>query len=131
MGLAKFLETNPQTINASHFIELLSTESDWTNEAKHMSVLLEQEKRFARDIALLRSNYYAHKSRNLSYTAMMRKTSLKYNDIPDLTTRLANMLNHSITQVDGNPINPASIAERTKGEMDKLLIALSRAEPQQ
>lgn len=126
ISLAKFFETNPRTMNIEHFTECLKCAPAWQQEHK---ILVEKSAGCAiasRDIAILRSNYYAHKNRKLTQRDIFKKTSLRYDDIPRLIQSMADMLNVVVTSIRGSEIHPKSIAERTAKEMEELLGALQK-----
>jgi hypothetical protein len=126
IALAKFFETNALTTNIGHFAQCLSRSSDWSLEHQSITRLLSGCDSASRDVALLRSNYYAHKNRNLTFSAMFKKTSLRYDDIPVLIQKMADMLNVAVTSLGGSEVHPQSIAERTRQEMESLLVTLQR-----
>jgi hypothetical protein len=125
LSLAKFFERNAHSVNIWQLVETLSKDVAWIEERKRLMILLAECDLVSRDITLLRSNYYVHKRRNLSFKEMMEKTNLSYDDVPALIKKMADALNIIVSSLEGQQLHPGSIAERTSKEMGKLLIDLS------
>jgi hypothetical protein len=126
ISLAKFFERNSASVNIWHFAQCLDRFPEWKAEAKSISDILQGCATASRDVAVLRNNYYAHRSRNLSFKDMLKKTSLRYDDFPALIQTMADALNVVVMSIGGSEVHPKSIAERTAQEMGSLLLALDR-----
>ncbi len=123
ISLGKFFEKNHHTVNIWIFIDQLDA-GEWSPELAEISHDLDELKGTIKDIAIIRSNFYAHRNRELTQKEIFSKTSLRYDDIPATIRRMERILNRVISELGGSEVNVKSVSEHTEQEIRNLLSKL-------
>ena len=127
IALGKYFEKNDHSVNIWNFIAELDPEF-WSAEIKFITLELENLKSPIRDIAIMRSNFYAHRNRDLTQQQIFNKTSLCYDDIPATILRMELMLNEVISVLGGSKVNVEAVSKHTETEITALLNKLKQSQ---
>lgn len=126
-SISKFFETNPESINIHYLMKLLKVQTeDWSMEIAEMKRFLEISAVASKDITILRSNYYVHKNKNLSFKDTYQKTSSKYDHIRELIENMRSCLSVVSLAASGQAINTKAHSEKTVQELELILNKLRK-----
>jgi hypothetical protein len=126
--LSKFFENNAQSVNINHLLQQLAREKeDWSAEIKQMQSLLAGSKTIVRDLTLLRSNYYIHKSKSLTFKQTHSKTSSRFNDVRAVIETARQCLNIITKEVSGQEVITDEPVRQISREMNDILERLKQS----
>jgi len=126
-AISKFVEKNPETINIHYLIQLLSSsKEDWNKEISEMQRFLGLCSDTSKDITILRSNYYIHKNRNLSFSATYNKTKSTYDHVRELIEYMRCCLSVVSLAASGQEIITDAPSQKTVQELTAILERLKK-----
>jgi len=126
-AISKFVEKNPETINIHYLIQLLSSsKEDWNKEISEMQRFLGLCSDTSKDITILRSNYYIHKNRNLSFSATYNKTKSTYDHVRELIEYMRCCLSVVSLAASGQEITTDAPSQKTVQELTAILERLKK-----
>jgi hypothetical protein len=120
--ISKFLEKNNSSVNVHYFIHLLTSEKDdWTKEITEMKKLLAACEKTSKDITVIRSNYFLHKSRKLTFAQTFGKTSSKYDSIRELIEQMRRCLSVVTKAVSEQEVITEAASQKAVAELEEIL----------
>lgn len=128
--ISKFFETNSSSINIHYFIKLLGAEpEDWSREITEMQKIVDQVSSTSKDITILRSNVFLHKSRDLSTEEAFGYTSSTRNGIRSLIEQMRRCVSIISMAVSGQEIITDTPSQKTAKELRDILNKLTGSSP--
>ncbi len=120
--ISKFFEKNNSSINIHYFLQQLAQEpADWSAEIAAINTILTKAEPTAKDITIIRSNYYIHKSRKLSFKDTMERTSNKYDHVRELIEHMRQCLIVVSKALGGQETITDAPSEKTVSELEEVL----------
>jgi len=120
--ISKFFEKNNSSINIHYFLQQLAQEPvDWSAEIAAINTILTKAEPTAKDITIIRSNYYIHKSRKLSFKDTMERTSSKYDHVRELIEHMRQCLVVVSKALGGQETITDAPSENTVAELEEVL----------
>lgn len=126
--IAKFFEKNNSSINIHYFLQQLGAETeDWSSEIQAIEAILKRAEPTARDITLIRSNYYIHKSRKLTFEQTFAKTVSKYDHVREVIEHMRQCLVVVSKAIGGQETITDLPVQKTVGELVDILKRLKES----
>jgi hypothetical protein len=120
--ISKFFEKNSSSINIHYLLQQLAAEpQDWSVEIAAINMILQKAEATATDITIIRSNYYVHKSRKLSFEETMALTSSKYDQVRELIEHMRQCLVVISHAIGGQETITDAPSEKTVAELEEVL----------
>lgn len=120
--IAKFFEKNKASINIHFFLEQLTAEpEDWNAEIAAIKAILAKAEPTAKDITIMRSSYYIHKSRKLTFKETMERTSSKYDHVREVIEHMRQCLVVVSKVLGGQETITDVPSELTVSELEEVL----------
>lgn len=121
-NLSKFFENNTHSVNINHLLQQLAQEKhDWKAEIAQIQTLLAGNTTIIRDLTVLRSNYYIHKSRTLTFKQTYGKTNSRYNDVRAIIETARQCLNIVTREVSGLEVITVEPVRQMAKEVNDIL----------
>ena len=126
--IAKFFEKNNSSINIHHFLQQLGSEAgNWSIEIKAIEAILKKAEPTAKDITFIRSNYFVHKSRKLTFDETFARTTSKYDHVREVIEHMRQCLVVVSKAIGGQETITDLPTQKTLGELTDIMKRLKES----